>query len=178
MSDHDSARPWKLATAVLGVVCAVLAGVVVLLSAQTIAPAAAAGKVTPPTDAPVSLRKFAGPEALIPAAKESLKGHMDKAGKLTYKSAGVNAITIDTTVVDDTKAKDGSTSIAVSVKLLVTKQPGNSLLAAISATGSLAIPGDTPKDTVEATKVAALNAAAESTFADLLLTLKKPGDGD
>lgn len=177
MNTQDAVRPWKIATIVLGVACAALLTVVVISSAQSLDPSTATGKIVPPTEAPVALRAFKGPDALVKAARGALSSRMQK-GKLTFRMAGVESLAVDTTVVDKTELKDGKNRIAVSVKMLITKQPGNSLLAAISATGSAVVGSDLPPAVVEATKNAALDAAAESTFGDLLETLKSSREDD
>ncbi len=174
MSHQQSARLWKLATLGLSLVCLALIGALAFQMASTVAPTSAAGTVSPARDAPVSLREFAGPDALMAKARAALKARFSEAGKLTYKSPGVEAIAVDTTIVDGTgPAEGGDTNIAISVKLLVTKQPGNAMLAAISATGAVSVSKDTTPETVQATKEQALAAAAGSTFDDLLLTLKR-----
>ena len=181
MSDQvDSARLWKLSTLVLGVACAGLLAFILVRSPEAIDPSVAAGKITkaPPKEperygpAPVSLRKYSGPEQLIAEAKKAMEERLSKAGELTYTAAGVKGISVDTTITDRSKVSEKDTEVEVSVQLLVTKQPGNNLLASISATGAAGLGSGASERFIESAKVQVLQAAADTCFNDLVATLE------
>lgn len=180
----DPARPWKLATAVLAVACAGLLMFIVMRSSDRIDPSVAASKVATSKKAPVepprygpaavSLRKFDGPEELVGEAKKAMQSHLEKAGNLTYKAAGVKSISIDTRILDRSKVSAEDTEVNVNVQLLVIKQPSNSLLGILSASAAAGLGAGASENFVSRTKVSVMKAAAESTFNDLVAMLKSP----
>lgn len=184
----DPARPWKLATAALAVACAGLVAFIFMRSGKSIDPSAAAGKVASSKKAPiepikygpaaVSLRKFDGPEDLVGETEKTMKSHLEKAGNLTYTAPGVQSVTVDTRVRDRSKISPEDTEVAINVQLLVIKQPGNSLLATMSATAAAGLGSGASENFIQRTKISVMEAAAESTFADLVETLKTPPTPD
>lgn len=191
MSDQtDSARPWKFATFGLAAVCAGLLAFIVLQSQGPIDSTVAAGKVTdikkapnPTTPveygpAPVSLRKFEGPEELVGEAKKAMQTRLDKAENLTYKAAGVKSLDVDARIVDRSKVSPEDTEVMITMQLLVIKQPSNSLLASISATAAAGLGSGASENFVKRTKVSVLESTADVTFEDLVATLKTPPDED
>lgn len=181
---NDPTRPWKMATAALALTCAGLVAFIAFRPTERIDATGAAGKVAASKKAPVepieygpaavSLRKFDGPDELVSEAEKSMRSRLEKAGNLTYKAAGVKSITVDTRVKDRSKISEEDTEVTVTVQLLVLKQPGNSLLATMSATGSAGLGSGASENFIKRTKVSVMEAAAESTFEDLVNTLKEP----
>lgn len=190
MSDQVNARPWKIATFVLAAACAGLVVLLLVRSGATIDAGQAAGKITkkspekssstiqPVKPAPVSLRKFTGPDTLMPNTKTTMEKRLKAAGSLTYEAAGVTGLSVDTMVVDQTKQSGDKMDVDVTVKLLVLKQPGNNLLSAISASAAASVDKSTPKDVLLNTKLAVLEYAAEASFDDLISLVNTPPESD
>ena len=182
----NPARPWKIATAVLALACVALMVYITARSGGRIDPGTAAGMVASSKKAPVdpprygpaavTLRKFDGPEELIGETEKVLKQRMTKAGNLTYTAAGVKSLTVDTRVRDRSKSTADNTEVKVTVQLLVLKQPSNSLLASMSATGAADLGTDASENFIKRTKISVMEAAAESTFDDLVATLTESSE--
>ncbi len=175
MSDNaNPARPWKIATAVLGVTCVALAVLLVQSGRIVINPSQASGKISSRKAEParVSLRNFQGPEDLVGEAKKKLGERLSAAGDLTFTGAGVKGVAVDTAVTDRTRKGEGATEIEIRVQLLVSKQPGNKLLTSISAIAAADLGGDASENFVERTKLTVLRMAADSTFDDLVNALE------